>query len=127
MLDEEHDGSFKQESVPRYHARDVARFRAEVERVPLILGSATPGLESWQRAVAGSDQLISMPQRILDRRLPDVVVLDLRHEFGHRGAAGGHRSPTAPGDAQCAGATGANHPAAEPTRLFHAHSVSRLW
>ena len=88
VLDEEHDGSFKQESVPRYHARDVARFRAAVERVPLILGSATPALESWQRAIDGSDRLISMPQRILDRQLPEVIVLDLRHEFGRRGARG---------------------------------------
>ena len=86
VLDEEHDGSFKQDSVPRYHARDVARFRAQTERVPLILGSATPSLESWQRAQSGRDRLMSMPERILDRRLPEVVILDLRHEFRHREA-----------------------------------------
>ncbi len=88
VLDEEHDGSFKQDSVPRYHARDVARFRAQAERVPLILGSATPSLESWQLAQDGVYRLVSMPQRILDRQLPEVVVLDLRHEFRHRGSRG---------------------------------------
>jgi primosomal protein N' (replication factor Y) len=88
VLDEEHDGSFKQDSIPRYHARDVARFRAAAERVPLILGSATPSLESWQQAASGSFRLVSMPQRILDRPMPEVVVVDLRHEFGARGSRG---------------------------------------
>ncbi len=88
VLDEEHDGSFKQDSIPRYHAREVARFRAQAEGIPLILGSATPALESWQRAIDGRDRLISMPRRILNRPLPDVVVLDLRQEFRHRGARG---------------------------------------
>src|SRR5690606_30102162 len=47
VIDEEHDGSFKQDSPPRYHAREVASQRAAMERVPLVLGSATPSLESW--------------------------------------------------------------------------------
>ena len=50
VIDEEHDGSFKQGEAPRYHARDVALQRAAMESVPLVLGSATPSLESWQRA-----------------------------------------------------------------------------
>ncbi len=84
ILDEEHDASFKQDSVPRYHARDVARRRAEAESIPLILGSATPSLESWRLTQTGGAQLLSMPERILDRPLPEVVIVDLRQEFQHR-------------------------------------------
>ncbi len=80
VLDEEHDSSFKQDLMPRYHARDVAAQRASAENVPLILGSATPSLESWHRAQTGEYRLISMPSRILDLHLPDVVTIDLRHE-----------------------------------------------
>lgn len=88
ILDEEHDGSFKQDSVPRYHAREVARRRAIAESIPLILGSATPSLESWQLALQGQAELLSMPRRILDLPMPDVVTVDLRHEFQGRSARG---------------------------------------
>ena len=57
VIDEEHDGSFKQGEPPRYHARDVALQRAAMESVPLVLGSATPSLESWHRAAASSSQV----------------------------------------------------------------------
>lgn len=78
VLDEEHDGSFKQEIAPRYHAREVALWRARAENVPLVLGSATPALDSWQRVQTGEFELIEMPRRVLDRPLPDVTVVDLR-------------------------------------------------
>ncbi len=84
ILDEEHDGSFKQDKAPRYHARDVARFRAAAENVPLILGSATPSLESWQRAQEGEDELLSLKKRVLNLPLPDVATIDLRVDFGGR-------------------------------------------
>src|SRR5581483_10632683 len=58
VLDEEHETSFKQEQTPRYHARDVAQRRAVDLNIPLVLGSATPSLESWQRTREGSYQLI---------------------------------------------------------------------
>lgn len=80
VLDEEHESSFKQESVPRYHARDVALARAEAERIPLVLGSATPSLESWHRAQTGQYQLVSMPHRVLDRPMPEVGTIDLRDQ-----------------------------------------------
>lgn len=80
ILDEEHEGSFKQESAPRYHARDVARRRAEEEGVPLVLGSATPSLESWQRASRGDDRLLELPRRVENRPLPAVSTVDLRLE-----------------------------------------------
>jgi len=84
VLDEEHESSFKQETAPRYHARDVAIERARGERIPLVLGSATPSLESWQRAKTGEYRLVSLPERVLNRPLPAVGTLDLRIEFKDR-------------------------------------------
>jgi primosomal protein N' (replication factor Y) len=80
VLDEEHESSFKQETVPRYHARSVALARAAAEKIPLVLGSATPSLESWQQAANGRFKLLRMPRRIYDRPLPDVKTIDLRSE-----------------------------------------------
>ena len=88
VLDEEHDASFKQESPPRYHARDVALHRAAMEGIPLVLGSATPSLESWHQATEGKFQLITMPRRVLDLPLPDVHVVDLRIEQADRRSRG---------------------------------------
>ena len=84
VLDEEHDGSFKQDNAPRYHARDVAHWRAKNEHVPLVLGSATPSLESWQHAKDNQYQLLTLENRVLDRPLPDVATIDLRVDFGGR-------------------------------------------
>ncbi len=80
VLDEEHETSFKQDSAPRYHARDVALRRAADQKVPLVLASATPSLESWHRAERGEFQLVQMPRRVLDRPLPAVRTIDLREE-----------------------------------------------
>ena len=88
VLDEEHDGSFKQDSAPRYHARDVALHRAQMNNVPLVLGSATPSLESWQRAREGQYRLVELPRRVFDRPLPDVATIDLRNEFHNRRSRG---------------------------------------
>ncbi|MFT5299656.1 MAG: primosomal protein N' (replication factor Y) [Mariniblastus sp.] len=84
VLDEEHDGSFKQDKAPRYHARDVADWRASKENVPLILGSATPSLETWHRAGQGTYETLSLKKRVLDLPLPDVATIDLRVDFGGR-------------------------------------------
>lgn len=80
VIDEEHESTFKQETTPRYHARDVAVMRARLENVPILLGSATPSLESWHNAQRGQYQLLSLPNRVLDRQLPQVAVIDVRHE-----------------------------------------------
>ncbi len=93
VIDEEHDASFKQGESPRYHARDVALQRAAMESVPLVLGSATPSLESWQRATESGGQgtgfrLIDMPRRVEDRPLPAVATIDLRVEFASRSSRG---------------------------------------
>ncbi|MEX0938954.1 MAG: primosomal protein N' [Pirellulales bacterium] len=89
VLDEEHESSFKQETAPRYHARDVARQRAAAEGVPLVLGSATPSLESWHYAATGKYRLVRMPRRVENRPLPGVRIVDLRepeHRQRSRGA-----------------------------------------
>ena len=87
VLDEEHDSSYKQDSpMPCYHARDVARLRARLEGARLLLGSATPSLESWLACRQGEMQLLRLPERIAQRPLPAVRVVDMRHELheGHR-------------------------------------------
>ncbi len=88
ILDEEHETSFKQETAPRYHAREVALARAQMEGVPLVLGSATPSLESWHRAQTGQYRLVRMPRRVLGRPLPAVGTLDLRADAQARGYRG---------------------------------------
>jgi primosomal protein N' (replication factor Y) (superfamily II helicase) len=80
VIDEEHETSFKQESTPRYHARDVAVMRARLENIPIILGSATPSLESWHNAQKGQYTLLTLPKRVADRALPQVKLIDLRHD-----------------------------------------------
>ncbi len=78
ILDEEHESSFKQDTIPRYHARDVALHRASIEKIPLVLGSATPSLESYRRAIHGQYKMVSLPRRIHNRPLPHVTNIDLR-------------------------------------------------
>lgn len=81
VVDEEHDGSYKQESMPRYHARDVAVMRAKLAGAAVVLGSATPSLESWHNAATGKYARIEMRQRVADRPLPEVRLIDMRREF----------------------------------------------
>lgn len=78
ILDEEHETTFKQETIPRYHARDVALHRTYLEKVPLVLGSATPSLETYHRAKTGVYQRVVLPRRILNRPMPEVRTIDLR-------------------------------------------------
>lgn len=80
VIDEEHEGSFKQETVPRYHARDVAVKRAQLEGVPVILGSATPSLETWRNATTGRYTRISLRSRVGARPMPEVSLIDMRYE-----------------------------------------------
>lgn len=84
ILDEEHDNSFKQDKAPRYHARDVARWRARKEKIPLILGSATPSMESYRHALEDDYKLLSLPNRVLDLPLPDVSTIDMRVDYANR-------------------------------------------
>ncbi|MBV8607944.1 MAG: primosomal protein N', partial [Singulisphaera sp.] len=90
VIDEEHEATFKQESTPRYHARDVAVKRAQLERVPILLGSATPALETWRNAELGRYVRLPMRERVGARPMPAVELIDLRHE---RPALGGLSEP----------------------------------
>lgn len=80
IIDEEHESTFKQHSTPRYHAREVARERARRKKIPLILGTATPTLESLVRTIEGHDQLVTLKDRVEQRPLPPVSVVDVRND-----------------------------------------------
>jgi primosomal protein N' (replication factor Y) len=86
ILDEEHEHTYKQEELPRYHVRDVAMWRADWHNGTVILGSATPSLESYLAAEKGEYTLCSLPERVEKRSLPHVQVVDMRKELkdGHR-------------------------------------------
>jgi primosomal protein N' (replication factor Y) len=81
VVDEEHDHSYKQEEMPRYHARDVAVMRAKMCNAAVVLGSATPSLETYHNGVRGKYRLLELPERIERRPLPEVEILDMREEF----------------------------------------------
>ena len=85
VVDEEHDQSYKQEETPRYNARDVAVMRAKIEGAVVVMGSATPSLESWQNSVLGKYQRIEMRDRVMNRPLPEVELVDMRREFQETG------------------------------------------
>jgi len=80
IIDEEHDGSYSSESSPRYSTIDVAKYRAEISGAKLVLGSATPSVESYKKAVDGEYNLITLPERINKRPLPEVEIVDMRKE-----------------------------------------------
>jgi primosomal protein N' (replication factor Y) len=84
VIDEEHENTFKQETSPRYHAREVAARRAEMLGIPLILGSATPSLESFHASSAGAMERIDLPYRVEGRPLPKVEIVDMRAERDER-------------------------------------------
>jgi primosomal protein N' (replication factor Y) len=81
VVDEEHDGSYKQEETPRYNGRDVALVRAQAAHACVVLGSATPSLESRYNAERGKYTLLTLPGRIEDRPMPAVSLVDMRQEF----------------------------------------------
>ncbi len=88
VLDEEHDASYKQDQTPRYHAREVAIARARMSRAVVILGSATPSVESYYDAVRGRFRLLELTERVQGRSLPRVEIVDMRQEWGRQRRAG---------------------------------------
>ena len=81
IIDEEHEGSYKSETTPKYHAREVAKKRCELSGASLVLGSATPSIESYFKASHGEYKLLKLSKRINDLKLADVQVVDLRNEL----------------------------------------------
>lgn len=84
IIDEEHETSYKQEDAPRYHARDVAIMRARLASAPVILGSATPSLESFYLAEKKKIELVRLTKRIEEKSLPRVKIVDMRMELATR-------------------------------------------
>jgi len=84
IIDEEHSENYKQDNNPRYHARDMAEFRSKYHNIPLVLGSATPSLETMARAKKDVYKLIFMPSRIGDATLPDCIIVDMVLEMKKR-------------------------------------------
>ena len=80
VVDEEHENTYKQEEAPRYHARDVAVVRAKIEKCVVLLGSATPSLESYYNAARGKYRLTTLTQRVDENQMPLMRVVDLRQE-----------------------------------------------
>ena len=85
VVDEEHDSSYKQEESPRYHGRDVAIVRGRMAGALVVLGSATPSMETFHNARTGRYALVSLARRVLDRPMADVRVVDMREEYAAEG------------------------------------------
>ncbi|MDF2556273.1 MAG: priA [Bacillales bacterium] len=81
IIDEEHEGSYKQEETPRYHARDIAIKRGNYHGCPVVMGSATPSLESFARAKKGVYSILELGSRVNEKALPKVTVVDMREEL----------------------------------------------
>ncbi len=89
IIDEEHEASYKQEEAPHYHARDLAVLRSSLEHIPVVLGTATPSLESYQNALAGKYRLVRLKKRVLEIKMPVIHILDLRKEKPEKGQRAG--------------------------------------
>ncbi len=81
ILDEEHEGSYKQEDMVRYHAREVAKWRSEAHQCPVVLGSATPSMESYYKAQNNEYTLLELKHRIFNQAMPEVQVVDMKEEL----------------------------------------------
>jgi primosomal protein N' (replication factor Y) len=86
IVDEEHDSAYKQDEMPRYHGRDVAVMRGRMDRALVVLGTATPSLESAVNAESGRYGLVHLTRRVLDRPLAEVRIVDMRREMAAHGA-----------------------------------------
>jgi primosomal protein N' (replication factor Y) len=84
IVDEEHEHSYKQEEAPRYHARDVAIMRGQMENAVVVLGSATPSLESYYNCKRGKYTLLELPERVDNQKMPHVRVVDMRQAASRR-------------------------------------------
>ena len=83
IIDEEHSDSYKQDNNPRYDARQIAILRSKTNNCPVLMGSATPSLESYARAVKGVYKLLSLPNRVNGKSLPKIEIIDMNEEIKH--------------------------------------------
>ncbi len=98
VVDEEHENTYKQEETPRYHGRDIAVLRARMEGCAIVLGSATPSLESYHNAQLGKYELLRLTQRVDDKKMPFIRIMDMRMESKKKGAILSERLITAIND-----------------------------
>ena len=113
VIDEEQEYTYKSENVPKYHARDVAKFRCAQSGALLLLGSATPSVESMYLAETGVYHLFSLPERYNRKALPGVFIADMKQELP--GGQQHHSGPaTAPGAEGEHPGGGAEHPLSQP-------------
>ncbi len=126
IVDEEHETTYKQEEAPRYHARDVAVVRAKIERCAVLLGSATPSLESYHNATTGKYQLATLTRRIDDRQMPLMRIVDLRQER-RKGKTGRDLvREVVSSDCRPPREARADDFVFEPARFFHVATVQQL-
>lgn len=95
VVDEEHEPSYKQEEAPRYHGRDIAVLRASMERCAVLLGSATPSLESFHNVKLGKYELLQIRQRVDEKKMPFIRIMDMRNESKKQGGVVSSRLLTA--------------------------------
>ncbi|WP_323702633.1 primosomal protein N' [Mammaliicoccus sp. Dog046] len=81
IIDEEHEATYKQEDYPRYHAREIAIWRSEYHKCPVVLGSATPSLETFARAEKNVYQYLGLPERVNQQKMPEIELIDMREEL----------------------------------------------
>ena len=135
VVDEEHDGSYKQyDATPRYQGRDTAIMRAKANDAVVLLGSATPSVESYANALSGKYRLLELPDRIDDARLPEVRLVDMVAERKRRFEetkkkvketgvpsealwADVHLGNATAGDRVAVGAEGGDHPSSKPAGI----------
>jgi primosomal protein N' (replication factor Y) len=98
VVDEEHENTYKQEETPRYHGRDIAVLRAQMEGCACLLGSATPSLESFHNAQLGKYELLRLTQRVDDKKMPFIRIMDMRMESKKKGSILSARLITAVND-----------------------------
>ena len=117
ILDEEHEGSYKQSDTPRYHARSVAVMRARLARCLCLLGSATPAVETWDNARRGRYGLLELPERVTQQDLPQVELVDLRLEESDEPGTGAGSREAGPKSAADSGQPGERGPCIFSARL----------
>ena len=126
VVDEEHDGSYKQEETPRYNGRDVAIVRAQAAGACVVLGSATPSLESRYNAERGKYTLLELPGRIEARPMPQVELIDMRKEFLETRKQATFSRRLLEAVAHRARKWRADHHSAEPPRILELRGLPRV-
>ena len=126
VVDEEHETTYKQEEAPRYHARDVAVVRAKIEKCLVVLGSATPSLESYHNAAIGKYQLVTLTQRVDEKQMPLMRIVDLRQERRKGKESCYPVGKIVASDCRSFGETRADDSVPESSRIFHVAALQQL-